>query len=122
MMTLVVSRMVDYVHLAVIVHPQFAHDYVVHRGGHFAPSDVIRLATHVRVVTLDVQVGRAQWNDLQILASELGRHAEFLPHFPTPSFAILRCDRRVMTHLHKFTHFQIPTVFTTFRFALDDCQ
>jgi hypothetical protein len=110
-MTLVVGSVIDYVHFTVIVHPQFADYYVVNGGGNFPPSNVIRLTTHVRIVTFNIQMGRTQGNDLQIFATEFGRHAEFLPHFPTSSFAILRRYRWVMTDLkiEQAVFLRIPT-------------
>ena len=40
-MALVSVTMVHDVHITVLVHPQFTHDDVVHRGRHLAPRVVI---------------------------------------------------------------------------------
>ena len=46
-MAAVAVLVVDDVHLAVVVHPQFAHNDIVHRGRHFTPRVVVaRLREH----------------------------------------------------------------------------
>jgi hypothetical protein len=114
--TLVVGGVVDDVHLAVIVHPELAHDDVVDGSGHLAPGVVKLVAARV-----DEKVGRAERDDLQVLATELGGHAELLLHFPTASRAVLGGYRRMVAHLrgkarHRTSHIESETI--GFRFQI----
>ena len=97
-MTLVFRRVVDYVHLPVIVHPQLAHDDIVDSCRHFPPGVVVLLVSRA-----NEQMGSTQRNNLQVLSAEFRRHAELLLHFPTAACAVLCSYRWMVTHLEQKT-------------------
>jgi len=91
-MTGVASFVICDLHLSVVIHPQFAHNDIVHSRGDFAPSIMI-----ARVGEL--QVGNVDWIHRKVLATKFTCHSKFPPAHPITTFAVLGEHWRMMADL-----------------------
>lgn len=93
-MTLVTSFVVGYVDFTAIFNPQFSYDNVVHGERNLGPCVVIASLTKD-------QVTHTVHFYLQIAPAEFRRNREVKPGVPEITFAMERCNRRMMADLEK---------------------